>query len=127
MRQTMYLMVWRAIQWDADWKEVYERLIARKCHLDERTRRLIGREKVIGRLAGQMTTVIFVLLKQDQELLAHLAPGATPPEPLFYDAALHRKHRMGQYQSSKSGEKPWRGDSTLFRLTHQGEILYEFF
>jgi transposase len=106
MRQTMYLIVWRAIQWDTDWKEVYDRLVARKCHIDERTRRLVGREKVIGRLAGQMTSVIFVLLKKDQEILAHLAPGVTPPEPQLYDSALHRKHRLGQYHSSQSGEKP---------------------
>lgn len=105
MRQTMYLIVWRAIQWDADWKEVYERLVVRKCHVDERTHRLVGREKVIGRLAGQMTSIIFVLLKKDQELLAHLAPGATPPEPQLYDRELHRKHRMGDYQSSRSGRK----------------------
>lgn len=31
---------------------MYERLLARKCRSDERTRRLIGREKVIGRRAG---------------------------------------------------------------------------
>lgn len=105
MRQTMYLVVWRAIQWDTDWKAVYERLVARKCHVDERTRRLVGREKVIGRLAGQMTAVIFVLLKKDQELLAHLAPGTKPPEPQLYDAELHRKHRMGFYQPSRAGEK----------------------
>ncbi len=106
MRQTMYLIVWRAIQWDPDWKEVYDRLIARKCHVDERTRRLVGREKVIGRLAGQMTSVVYALLKKDQELLSHLAPGAIPPEPQLYDSALHRKHRMGHYQSSRSGERP---------------------
>jgi hypothetical protein len=52
VKHTMYLIVWRAIQWDSDWKEIYERLIARKCRSDERTRRLIGREKVIGRKAG---------------------------------------------------------------------------
>lgn len=104
MRQTMYLIVWRAIQWDADWKEVYDRLVARKCHVDERTRRLVGREKVVGRLAGQMTSVVFVLLKKDQELLAHLPSGATPPAPSLYDAALHRKHRLGHYQPSRSGE-----------------------
>lgn len=98
MKQTMYLIVWRAMQWDSDWKEIYERLVARKCHTDERTRRLVGREKVIGRLAGQMTAVVYVLLKRDQELLAHLAPGAKPPEPQLYDSALHRQHRMGHYQ-----------------------------
>lgn len=105
MRQTIYLIVRRAIQWDADWKEVYERLVARKCHVDERTRRLVGREKVIGRLAGQMTSVIFVLLKKDQELLAHLPPEARPPEPQLYDAELHRKHQMGYYQPSRSRVK----------------------
>lgn len=106
MRQTMYLIVWRAIQWDSDWKEMYERLIARKCHVDERTHRLVGREKVIGRLAGQMTSVIYALLKKDQEMLSHLAPGAKAPDPQLYDSELHRKHRRGQYQSSRSGERP---------------------
>ena len=28
MKQTMYLIVWRAIQWDAEWKAMYERLSA---------------------------------------------------------------------------------------------------
>ncbi len=106
MRQTMYVIVWRAMQWDPDWKEVYDRLVARTCHVDERTRRLVGREKVIGRLAGQMTTVIFVLLKKDQEILAHLPSGGTPPDPQLYDSALHRKHRLGHYHSSQAGEKP---------------------
>ena len=105
MKQTMYLIVWRAIQWDAEWKAMYERLVARKCRSDERTRRLIGREKVIGRLAGQMTGVIYTLLKQDQELLAHLSPGVEPPPPALYDPELHRQHRMGHYQPSRSGGK----------------------
>jgi transposase len=105
MKQTMYLIVWRAIQWDAEWKAMYERLLARKCRSDERTRRLIGREKVIGRLAGQMTGVIYTLLKQDQELLAHLAPGVEPPPPALYDPELHRQHRTGHYQPSRSGGK----------------------
>lgn len=101
MKQTMYLIVWRAIQWDTDWKEIYEQRSARKGRLDERTRRLIGREKVIGRLAGQMTSVMYALLKKDQELLSHVAPGGEPPEPQCYDSALHRQHRMGRYQSSR--------------------------
>ncbi len=106
MKQTMYLIVWRAIQWDAEWKAMYERLVLRKCRSDERTRKLIGREKVIGRLAGQMTSVIHVLLKKDQELFSHLAPGAEPPEPGLYDPELHRQHRLGQYQPARLEEKP---------------------
>lgn len=102
MKQTMYLIVWRAIQWDTDWKEVYDRSIDHKCRTDERTRRLIGREKVIGRLAGQMLTVIYVLLKQDQEILSRLAPGATPPEPFLYDTAIHRRRRQEGYQPAKA-------------------------
>jgi transposase len=31
MKQTMDLIVWRAIQGDSEWKEMYERLVARKC------------------------------------------------------------------------------------------------
>jgi transposase len=108
MKQTMYLIVWRAIQWDAEWKAMYERLLARKCRSDERTRRLIGREKVIGRLAGQMTGVIYTLLKQDQELLTHLSPGVEPPPPALYDPELHRQHRLGHYQPSHSGGKSLR-------------------
>jgi transposase len=105
MKQTMYLMVWRAIQWDAEWKAMYERLIARKCRWDERSRRLIGREKVIGRLAGQMTGIIYTLLKRDQELLAHVAPGTDPPPPMLYDPEIHRQHRMGHYQPSRLEER----------------------
>jgi transposase len=105
LKQHLYLIVWRAIQWDAEWKAMYERLISRKCRSDERTRRLIGREKVIGRLAGQMTSVIYTLLKTDQELLSHLTPGSEPPEPGLYDAELHRQHRLGQYQPVRRSEK----------------------
>lgn len=31
MKQIMYLIVWRAMQWDAEWKAMYERLGACKC------------------------------------------------------------------------------------------------
>ncbi len=53
-----------------------------------------------------MTSVIYALLKKDQELLAHLAPGAEPPEPTLYDPEIHRQHRMGQYQPHGAGGKP---------------------
>lgn len=106
MKQTMYLIVWRAIQWDKGWRGMYERLIARKCRTDERTRRLIGREKVIGRLAGQMTSVMYTLLRKDQEILSQLAPGAEPPKPGLYDSDLHQQHRLGQYQPARLKERP---------------------
>ncbi len=80
---------------------MYERLIARTCRSDERTRRLIGRAKVLGRLAGHMTCVISTLLKRDQEVLAHLTPGSEPPPPALCDPELHRPHRMGYYQPSR--------------------------
>ncbi|WP_338246605.1 IS110 family transposase [Dictyobacter halimunensis] len=107
MKQTMYLIVWRAIQWDADWKEMYDSLIVRKCRVDERTRRLVGREKVIGRLAGQMLSVIYALLKKDYELLDQLPLGATLPEPQLYDPEIHRKHRQGHYRPTKPGVRPY--------------------
>lgn len=64
---------------------------------DERTSRLIGREKVIGRLAGQMTCVMYTLLKKDQEVLTHLTPGTGPPPPTRSDLEMHRQHRLGNY------------------------------
>ncbi len=85
---------------------MYERLVSRKCRADERTRRLIGWEKVIGRLAGQMTSVMYTLLKKDQELLSQLPSGAEPPAPGLYDPELHRQHRMGQYQPRGVRRKP---------------------
>lgn len=102
---TMYLVVWRAIQWDSEWKEIYERLLPRKCRTDERTRRLIGREKVIGRLAGQMTSVIYTLLKRDHDLLARTEPGKKPPEPTLYDREVHHQHRTGKYHLSRGKEE----------------------
>ena len=105
MKWTMYLVVWRAIQWDSEWKEIYKRLLPRKCRTDERTHRLIGREKVIGRLAGQMTSVIYALLKQDHELLARTEPGKKPLEPTLYDREIHHQHRLGRYHTSRNDEK----------------------
>ncbi|HEU5382542.1 MAG TPA: hypothetical protein VFV38_44610 [Ktedonobacteraceae bacterium] len=80
-------------------------MLPRKCRTDERTHRLIGREKVIGRLAGQMTSVIYALLKQDHELLAQTDPGKKPPEPTLYDRGVHHQHRMGRYHSFRGQEE----------------------
>lgn len=105
MKHTMYLVVWRAIQWDFEWKEIYERLLPKKCRTDERTHQLIGREKVIGRLPGQMTKVIFTLLKQNHELLTRTEAGKKPPESTLYDREIHHQHRIGQYHPSRGKEE----------------------
>jgi len=106
MKQTMYLVVWQAIRLDCEWAKIYERLVPIKCSFDERTRRYIGRGKVIGRIAGQMISVIFTLLKSDQELLSKLPAGMMPPEPGLYDPQVHRQHRSGLYQPTSSRERP---------------------
>ncbi|GER90782.1 hypothetical protein KDW_49440 [Dictyobacter vulcani] len=53
-----------------------------------------------------MTSVIFALLKKDQEMLAHLAPGATPPEPQLYDSACIESIAWVNINHRTSGEKP---------------------
>jgi hypothetical protein len=52
-----------------------------------------------------MISVIYALLKKDQEVLSKLPPGVKPPEPMLYDQEVHRQHRAGQY-SAPSGAKP---------------------
>jgi hypothetical protein len=45
--------------------------------------------------------LIYALLKKAYETLSKVPPGATPPEPMLYDAAVHKAHRQGQYHTSK--------------------------
>lgn len=55
---------------------------------DERTKDYRGKMNVIGRIAGQMTSMIFALLKTDQELLSQLPFGQELPSPLLYDCSM---------------------------------------
>jgi hypothetical protein len=105
LKKTMYLLVWTAIRTDTEWAKLYERLIPIKCSYDERTQTYKGKGKVIGRVAGQMITLMYALLRKDYEVLSHLAPGVKPPEPMLYDAELHKSHRTGQYQSLKEKQR----------------------
>ena len=75
---------------------VANRVVQRNVY-DERTRQYRGKGKVIGRVAGQLITVLFTLLKRDQERVAH-AKGGMVAAPELYDPELHRQHRAGQYQ-----------------------------
>jgi hypothetical protein len=84
------------------------------CRYDERTRDAVGQERVIGRVAGQLLSVVSTLLKKDQEWLATVPPGSPLPEPALYDPEIHRRHRAGQYQAPFA-EKP----HTLLEFPHR--------
>lgn len=83
----------------------YDRLVPKKCSYDERKREYKGKKKVMGRVAGQMISLIYALLKRDQEVLRSTPAGQEPPEPELYDPAKHKAHREGQYRSSKPRRK----------------------
>lgn len=101
MKATVYLAVWTAIRRpDCEWAKLYQRLVPLKCGFNEKTRQYTGRAKVIGRIAGQMISTIFALLKQDAETLSRLPVGAPLPEPMRYNPALHQQHRTGRYRPS---------------------------
>ncbi len=101
MKQMMYLVVWQAIRLkDSEWSKIYERLVPIKCSYNERTRQYTGRAKVMGRIAGQIISVIYALLKQDLDTLRKVASGTKPPDPSLYAPEIHQKHRAGQYRSS---------------------------
>lgn len=98
MKKVMYLVAWRAIKAETEWASLYKRLVPRLCTYDERTHAYKGRGKAIGHVIGRLITLIYALLKQDDETLKHLAPGTPPPEPVLYDPEVHRHHRTGHYQ-----------------------------
>ena len=102
VKQILYLCVASAIQLDCEWAKLYERLVPRKYRYDERKRAYRGKIKVIGRIAGQMTEMIYAFLKQDAEIMSTLLPDEPPPSPLLYDPAVHQRHRNGGYQPIKN-------------------------
>lgn len=107
MKQMLFLIVGNAIQKkDCEWAKLYERLVPVKCRWDERTRSFKGKLVVMGRLAGQITEMIFALLKQDAELLRNVPFGQEPPPPALYDAEIHQAHRQGQYRTGKPDTQP---------------------
>jgi hypothetical protein len=95
LKRTLYLVVWQTLRFsNNEFARLYERLLPRKTVYDERTGQYLGRNKVIGRVAGQLITVIFTLLKRDQECTAK---GGKLPEPELYNPEIHHRHRAGQY------------------------------
>jgi transposase len=110
IKNTVFLVVFVALARDCEWTRLYERLVPRKCVFDERTRTYKGKMKVVGRVAGQMLSLIYGLLKRDAEVLQSTPGGQVPPEPLMYDPVIHRMHREGLYRSTKP--HPRRGTMT---------------
>ncbi len=58
--------------------------------------------KVVDRVAEQIISLVYTLLKKDAELLSNLAEGEEPPPPRLYDRALHHAHRTGSYRRADS-------------------------
>jgi transposase len=106
LKPTIYLAVWKAIRMDCEWARLYERLVPIKCRYDEKRGAYVGRGRVIGRIAGQMLSVAYALLKSDQETISKLTRDAPLPPPVLYDPVIHRKHRAGQYQAPSSVKSP---------------------
>ncbi len=106
VKQMLFLMATRATLLDCEWARIYQRLLPRMATYDERIKGYRGKLKVIGRIAGQMASMIFALLKTDQELLSQVPPGQKPPPPMLYDPEIHRSHQEGHYRSLKPGIQP---------------------
>lgn len=109
MKQILFLAVFQAIRLqDNEWAKLYQRLVTTHCPYDEKTQSRVGKKRVIGRVAGQMTEAIYALLKRDAEVLANVLPGQDPPPPLLYDPEVHQRHRQGHYRPLKSTPLPSR-------------------
>lgn len=106
MKQMLYLMAMRAVQGKNEWAMIYHDLVPRMCSYDDRLKDYRGKLKPLGRIAGQMATMIFALLKTDQETLSKVPAGQDPPAPMLYDPEVHHRHRTGQYHSLKPGIHP---------------------
>ncbi len=98
LKQTIYMCSITAIG-SGQWKVLYDRLVDRKCGLDERTGRVKGKMKVIGRIAGQMINVIYTLLKKDYDMLQNLEPGQEPLAPELYDPGKHKVKQLQEVQA----------------------------
>lgn len=108
IKPLMYLVALTAIREATEWADLYHRLVERKCSYDERTQSYRGRKKVVGRIAGQIISMIYGLLRAEVELRARMPAGAPLPEPQVYEQAIHHAHRTGAYRSMKPRTAPAR-------------------
>jgi len=101
MKEVLYLVAIRSVSGSGAWAPLYHRLVERTCAYDERTRSYRGKKKVVGRVAGQITAMIYAFLKADADMLAKTPQGSEPPPPMLYDAGIHQAHRAGAYRTMK--------------------------
>jgi len=114
MKQMLFLMAARATTLECEWARSYQRLLPRLAIYDERKKDYRGKLRVSGRVAGQMATMIFALLKTDQGLVDSTPSGQEPPPPMLSDPEVHRRHQEGHYRSLKPGTRPRK----IIRLPH---------
>ena len=105
MKQLLFIVAAKATTLDCEWAKIYQRLLPRLCTYDEKAREYRGKKRVLARIAGQMTSMMYALLKTDQETLSQVPPGESPP-PMLYDPEVHRRHQEGHYRSLKPGTQP---------------------
>ena len=106
MKKMLYLMAVRSVTLECEWVRIYQRLFPRMGTYDERMKDYRGKKRIFGRITGQRASMVYALLKTDQETLSKVPPGEAPPAPLLYDPEVHRKHQEGHYRSLKPGTLP---------------------
>jgi transposase len=105
-RHMLYMATLVAVREEGPWKKLYNRLVPLKCRYDERTGRWHGKMKVIGRVAGQLIELIYMLLRRDADLLAATPAGSELPPPMLYDQVVHLAHMTGGYRPAKPPTPP---------------------
>ncbi len=126
LKQAIFFATFQAIKEDTELKAKYDKLVVRKCNLDMRTGKYTGKMKCVGRIAGDIVTLIYVLLRKDYDLLQSLPPGATPPEPTLYDRELHKKHCLrGKEDETPSVVATKRSEKTdrIYELLEQNPAI----
>lgn len=91
LKQTMYLVTIAAISHDPTWKALYDRRVKESCAFDSKTGKYKGKMKVIGRVAGQIIGVMYVLLRKDFDMINALPAGSDLPEPELYSVSRRER------------------------------------
>lgn len=102
LKRTMRMVAMTAIVKDPTWEALYERLKLVKCYYDPRKKKQMGKMKVIGRIIGQMITLIYRLLKRDRRLINEHQPWGPVPPPETYRVERHIVQGLQASAASRS-------------------------